>query len=60
MGLITTQPPSSCHRSAYTAQIPHLFSESLRNNTVGLPEDRVDLLGACAWLRWNPTRGPHA
>lgn len=34
-------------RSAYTAQIPHLFSESLRNNILmGLPEDRVDLLGA--------------
>ncbi len=34
-------------RSAYTAQIPHLFSESLRNNILmGLPEERVDLRGA--------------
>ena len=34
-------------RSAYTAQIPHLFSESLRNNILmGLPESRVDLLHA--------------
>jgi len=34
-------------RSAYTAQIPHLFSESLRDNILmGLSEDRVDLLGA--------------
>ena len=31
-------------RSAYTAQIPHLFSESIRNNILmGLPETRVDL-----------------
>ncbi len=31
-------------RSAYTAQIPHLFSESLRDNILmGLPEERVDL-----------------
>jgi ATP-binding cassette, subfamily B, bacterial len=34
-------------RSAYTAQIPHLFSESLRDNILmGLPEDRVDLMRA--------------
>ncbi len=34
-------------RSAYTAQIPHLFSETLRDNILmGLPEARVDLLGA--------------
>ncbi len=33
--------------SAYTAQVPHLFSESLRNNILmGLPEDRVDLTRA--------------
>jgi ATP-binding cassette subfamily B protein len=33
--------------SAYTAQIPHLFSESLRDNILmGLPEDRVDLVRA--------------
>jgi len=34
-------------RSAYTAQIPHLFSESLRDNILmGLPEERVDLMAA--------------
>ena len=34
-------------RSAYTAQIPHLFSASLRDNILmGLPEDRVDLVQA--------------
>jgi ABC-type multidrug transport system fused ATPase/permease subunit len=34
-------------RSAYTAQIPHLFSETLRDNILmGLPEDRVDLMRA--------------
>ena len=34
-------------RSAYTAQVPRLFSESLRDNILlGLPEDRVDLPGA--------------
>jgi ATP-binding cassette subfamily B protein len=34
------QPP----RCAYTAQIPGLFSETLRDNILlGLPEDRVDL-----------------
>ncbi|MGC9350281.1 MAG: ABC transporter ATP-binding protein [Anaerolineae bacterium] len=33
--------------SAYTAQIPHLFSESLRDNILmGLPEDQVDLTRA--------------
>jgi len=47
---ITVTDPASFFvppRSAYTAQIPHLFSESLRDNILmGLPEDRVDLLGA--------------
>ena len=34
-------------RSAYTAQVPRLFSESLRDNILlGLPEDKVDLPGA--------------
>jgi len=34
-------------RSAYTPQVPLLFSESLRDNILmGLPEDRVDLGGA--------------
>jgi ATP-binding cassette subfamily B protein len=34
-------------RSAYTAQVPLLFSEPLRDNILmGLPEDRVDLPGA--------------
>jgi len=34
-------------RSAYTAQVPLLFSDSLRDNILmGLPEDRVDLQGA--------------
>jgi ATP-binding cassette subfamily B protein len=34
-------------RSAYTPQVPHLFSESLRDNILlGLPEDDVDLTGA--------------
>jgi ATP-binding cassette subfamily B protein len=34
-------------RSAYTAQVPRLFSTSLRENILlGLPEDRVDLVGA--------------
>lgn len=34
-------------RSAYTPQIPRLFSESLRDNILlGLPEDEVDLPGA--------------
>ena len=33
--------------SAYTAQVPSLFSETLRDNILmGLPEDRVDLEGA--------------
>jgi ATP-binding cassette subfamily B protein len=37
------QPP----RSAYTPQVPRLFSDTLRNNILlGLPEDRVDLPGA--------------
>ena len=31
-------------RSAYTAQVPRLFSETLRDNILmGLPEDQVDL-----------------
>jgi ATP-binding cassette subfamily B protein len=31
-------------RSAYTAQVPHLFSESIRENILmGLPEERVNL-----------------
>jgi ATP-binding cassette subfamily B protein len=34
-------------RSAYTAQVPRLFSETLRDNILlGLPEDKVDLHGA--------------
>ncbi len=34
-------------RSAYTAQVPLLFSEPLRDNILmGLPQDRVDLDGA--------------
>ena len=34
-------------RSAYTAQVPRLFSESLRDNILlGLPENKVDLPGA--------------
>jgi ATP-binding cassette, subfamily B, bacterial len=34
-------------RSAYTAQVPRLFSESLRDNILlGLPEDKADLPGA--------------
>jgi len=33
--------------SAYTPQVPRLFSDSLRNNILmGLPEDEVDLTGA--------------
>ena len=34
-------------RAAFTAQVPRLFSESLKNNLLlGLPEDRVDLAAA--------------
>jgi ATP-binding cassette subfamily B protein len=34
-------------RSAYTAQVPRLFSETLRDNILlGLPEDKADLPGA--------------
>jgi ATP-binding cassette subfamily B protein len=34
-------------RSAYTAQVPRLYSEPLRDNILlGLPEDKVDLPGA--------------
>ena len=33
--------------SAYTAQVPHLFSDTLKENILlGLPENRVDLSGA--------------
>ncbi len=48
-------------RSAYTAQVPQLFSESLRDNILmGLPEDRVDLRGAIrlAALEFDLTRMP--
>lgn len=34
-------------RSAYTAQVPRLFSEALRDNILmGLPEDKIDVSGA--------------
>jgi len=34
-------------RSAYTSQVPLLFSESIKDNILmGLPEDKVDLPGA--------------
>jgi len=34
-------------RSAYTAQVPHLFSDTLKENILlGLPEDKVDLVAA--------------
>ncbi len=34
-------------RAAYTAQVPRLFSDTLRDNILlGLPEDKVDLPGA--------------
>src|SRR5215211_2912490 len=34
-------------RSAYTAQVPRLFSEPLRDNILlGIPEDKIDLPGA--------------
>jgi len=34
-------------RCAYTAQVPHLFSESLRDNILmGMPEDKADLNNA--------------
>ena len=34
-------------RSAYTAQVPRLFSEALRDNVLmGLPENKIDLQGA--------------
>ena len=49
-------------RSAYTAQIPTLFSASLRDNILlGLPEDRVDLLKALhlAALAHDLSRMPH-
>lgn len=35
------------HVSAYTAQVPQLFSETVRDNIlIGLPEDVVDLVAA--------------
>jgi ATP-binding cassette subfamily B protein len=48
-------------RSAYTAQIPHLFSEPLRDNILmGLPESQVDLTQAVqlATLAPDVTRMP--
>ena len=34
-------------RTAYTAQVPRLFSDTLRQNLLlGLPEEKVDMLGA--------------
>jgi len=45
-------------RSAYTAQIPHLFSESLRDNILmGLPEDHVDLAHAIRLAALDPDVG---
>ena len=42
-------------RSAYTAQIPHLFSETLRDNVLmGLPEDLVDLMKAIRLAALDP------
>ncbi len=36
-------------RVAYAGQVPRLFSDSLRNNLLlGLPEDKVDVMGAVA------------
>ncbi|MBE2220929.1 MAG: ABC transporter ATP-binding protein [Anaerolineae bacterium] len=36
-------------RAAYTAQVPRLFSESLRDNILlGIPEEQVDVAGALA------------
>lgn len=36
-------------RAAYTGQVPRLFSDTLRNNVLlGLPEEKVDLVGALA------------
>ncbi len=35
-------------RSTYTAQVPHLFSETIKENILlGLPEEHADLTGAC-------------
>jgi ATP-binding cassette subfamily B protein len=48
--------------SAYTAQIPHLFSESLRDNILmGLPEERVDIVKALQLSALEPdlARMPH-
>ncbi len=48
--------------SAYTAQIPHLFSESLRDNILmGLPEDRVNIVKALQLAALEPdlARMPH-
>ncbi|MGC9522813.1 MAG: ATP-binding cassette domain-containing protein, partial [Anaerolineae bacterium] len=48
--------------SAYTAQIPHLFSETLRDNILmGLPEDRANLTRAIHLAALEPdiARMPH-
>jgi ATP-binding cassette subfamily B protein len=48
-GAVVTDPASFFRppRCAYTAQVPRLFSDPLRENILfGLPEDRVDLDGA--------------
>ena len=40
-------------RSAYTSQVPLLFSESIKDNILmGLPEDKVDLQGQLRWPSW--------
>lgn len=42
-------------RSAYTSQVPHLFSESLRDNILmGLPEARVKLMEAIELAAFAP------
>jgi ATP-binding cassette, subfamily B, bacterial len=46
---LVTDPTSFLRppRVAYTAQVPRLFSDSLRDNLLlGLPEDKVDVAGA--------------
>ena len=44
---MTRQPSSARRARPYTAQVPRLFSEPLRDNILlGLPEDKVDLPGA--------------
>jgi ATP-binding cassette subfamily B protein len=48
-GQIITDPPATFRppRCAYIAQVPRLFSETLRENILlGLPEEQVDLAGA--------------